>query len=55
MLTPSPTLIPSATPTLTPTPIPPQVVIISIDGLRPDAVMQADAIEHVGQMMKYTP
>ena len=55
-LTPSPTLVLSATPTFTPTPIPPKVVIISIDGLRPDALLQADApnIKALAQRGSYT-
>jgi len=43
-LTLTPTLTPSPTATLTPTPQPkPKVVIISVDGLRPDALLQANA------------
>lgn len=43
--TPTPTLTPTPPHTLTPspTPIPPKLVIISIDGLRPDGLLQADA------------
>jgi len=37
------TATPSATPTLTPMPIPARVVIISIDGLRPDGLLQASS------------
>lgn len=44
-LTQTPTQTPTAalTATPSPTPIPPRVVIISIDGLRPDGLLQADA------------
>src|SRR3990172_6441841 len=45
--TPSPTNAPTPTPTLEPTataiPVPPKVLIISIDGLRPDGLLAADA------------
>lgn len=41
--TPTPTPYPTLTPTPSPTPIPPKVVVISIDGLRPDGLLQADA------------
>lgn len=41
--TPTQTPTPTLTPTPSPTPIPPKVVIISIDGLRPDGLLQADA------------
>jgi N-acetylneuraminic acid mutarotase len=40
-VTPSLTVPPSATPSPSPTSIPPRVVIISFDGLRPDAAQQA--------------
>jgi arylsulfatase A-like enzyme len=42
---PTATLTPTPTSTLTPTPtpLPPKVVIISVDGLRPDGLLQADA------------
>ncbi len=55
-LTPSSTLTPSATPTFAPTPIPPKVVIISVDGLRPEALLQADApnIKALAQRGSYT-
>lgn len=44
-LSPTPTLpdTPTVTPTPTATALPPKVVLISIDGLRPDAVLQAEA------------
>ncbi len=41
--TPTATASPTPTPSPTPNPILPRVIIISIDGLRPDALLQADA------------
>lgn len=37
-----PSALPSAAPTPTPTPAPPRAVVISIDGLRPDALTEAN-------------
>lgn len=45
-LSPSPTL--THTPTPTPTPVPPKILILSIDGLRPDALQQAQAPHMLG-------
>ncbi len=52
----TPTVGPSPTITPSPTPIPPRVLIISIDGLRPDALLQADApnIKALAQRGAYT-
>lgn len=39
----APSAFPTPIPTPTPTPLPPRVAIVSIDGLRPDALTQANA------------
>jgi hypothetical protein len=51
-LTASPTVTQTSTPTLTPTPMPTarRVVIISIDGLRPDAILPAPMSNLIGLM-----
>ncbi len=55
-LTRTPTVTPSFTVIPSPTPLPPKVLIISIDGLRPDALLQADApnIKTLAQRGAYT-